>query len=102
MTRREIIVPKLHDSFSNLTINGENRLFRFTYNDTFDCWTFGVYNTDRSPILQGVKIVPKFPLNLYFPKSELSGVYFFAESHFEKIGRSDFWDENAHFFVEET
>jgi len=98
---RIILVPREHDSFSDITINGERMLIRFTYNDTFDYWTFGIYETNRTPILSGVKIVPNFPLTIFTPMRRLEGVSFIASTRQERIGYSDFWEELASFVMVE-
>ena len=66
--------PHEHDSFSEITLNGELLLIRFTYNDTFDYWTFGIYELNREPIVAAVKIVPNFPLNLFLSMRRLDGM----------------------------
>jgi len=43
MTQTKIHIPREHDSLSDIAINGERLLIRFTYNDTFDHWSFGLY-----------------------------------------------------------
>jgi len=95
----KIFLPREHDSFSDLTINGERLLIRFTYNDTFDYWSFGLYELNRTPILSGVKIVPNFPLNLFTPLRRFEGTLFMAATKLERIGSSDFWEDLASFLL---
>ena len=99
MTETAIIVPREHDSFGEITLNGELLLIRFSYNDTFDYWTFGIYERNRTPILQGIKIIPNFPLNLFLPMRRLGDACFIVSSKQQRIGRRDFWDSNAQFMV---
>lgn len=82
----KLILPREHDSFSELAINGERLLLRFTYNDTFDSWSFGLYEAKRTPILTGIKIAANFPLNLFLSMRRFEGVFFFAETRLERIG----------------
>jgi len=99
MTETQILIPREHDSFSELVINGELLLIRFTYNDTFDYWTFGIYELNETPIIAAVKIVPNFPLNLFLPMRRLGNLRFNATSKQPRIGREDFWNENAKFWM---
>ena len=64
-----IEVPDLNDSVSRIVLNGAVYFVRFTYNDTFDYWKFGVYDSQMEPIVIGIKIVPSFPLNLFYTVS---------------------------------
>jgi hypothetical protein len=95
----EIFLPREHDSFSQFAINGEQLLIRFSYNDTFDYWTFGIYELNRVPIVAGMKIVPNFPLNIFLPVRRFAGVYFMVASQLQRVGRTDFWGGNAKFLV---
>ena len=101
MTATQILIPQQHDSFSEITLNGESLLIRFTYNDTFDQWSFGLYELNQTPILVGVKIAPNFPLNLFTPMRRLGDVYFIAMSKRPHIGRRDLWDGGAEFLIME-
>ena len=95
----EIHLPPEHDSLSRMTINNEQVLLRFTYCDTFDYWTFGVYELNQTPIIAGIKIVPNFPLLLFNQMRRFGGTQFFATSKNQRIGQRDFWDGNAQFWV---
>jgi hypothetical protein len=95
----QIIVPIEHDSFSELTINGERFLVRFSYNDTFDYWTFGIYERNRTPIIAGLRVVPHFPLHLFSLNRRFENTSFIASSNQENIGLRDFWNENAQFWM---
>ena len=99
MAETQILIPQEHDSFSELSINGERFLLRFSYNDTFDYWTFGIYELNRTPILAGLKIVPNFPLTQFARLRRLGDTCFIAASKRQHIGRRDFWDEAAQFLV---
>ena len=59
-----IAVPDMNDSFSRVVLNGTAYLMRFTWNDTAQRWMWGLYTTDRTAIIEGVKVVPSFPINL--------------------------------------
>jgi hypothetical protein len=95
----QIFPPQEHDSFSELTIKSERLLVRFTYDDTFDFWSFGIYELNREPIVEGLRIVRNFPLLLYFPRARFGGIDFIAACNRQNIGRRDFWDGNAQFWM---
>ena len=59
-----IEVPDLNDSMSRVVLNGKAYLIRFTWNDRGGFWKFGLYDTQSQPIVIGIKIVPRFPVNL--------------------------------------
>lgn len=96
-----IQVPHYNDSFSRIVLDGKVWDIRFTYNNATDCWKFGLFDSQRNPILQDVKIVPGIPLNHAFCKPPYPSVLFAAKTKKDRIGYRDFWDENAEFlFVE--
>ncbi|MCM1059087.1 MAG: hypothetical protein NC452_02210 [Eubacterium sp.] len=92
-----IDVPDLNDSKSRVVLDGTPYIIRFTYNDTFDYWTFSLYTTMNFPIVQGVKIVPKFPLNLFYGVTKLPNGIFGVLTKHQRIGRNDFKNGNAQF-----
>lgn len=96
-----ITVPDMNDSFSRIVILGVEYLIRFTYNDTFDCWSFGLYYPNKEPIFQSIKIVPNFPLNLFVGINNMPNVYFACRSKQEHIGRNDFKRDAAKFYFVE-
>ena len=61
-----IEVPDLNDSMSRVVLNGKAYLIRFTWNDRGGFWKFGLYDTQSQPIVIGIKIVPRFPMNLFY------------------------------------
>lgn len=92
-----IKVPQHNDSFIAVTIDDKRYLLRFTYNDTFDYWSFGIYDIHEKPIIQGLKIVPNFPLNLQYNDVSLPKGYFIALSKEARIGHNSFTNGNAEF-----
>ena len=95
--RTKIEVPDYNDSFVKFTTGGKQYQLRFTWNDTERRWMFGVYNALREPIMQGVKVVPHFPLNLFCGSGELYGGIFAVFTDLDTIGRQDFNNGNATF-----
>ena len=98
MKRTYIAVPDMNDSFSRIVILKIEYLIRFTYNDTFDYWTFGLFTPQKQPIFQNVKIVPKLPINLFAGVGNMPQVYFACESSLEHIGRNAFKEDAAKFY----
>ena len=92
-----IEVPNLNDSMSRVVLDGKAYFIRFTYNDTFDYWTFGIYNNMNEPIVIGIKIVPQFPMNLFLTAYNLPFGVFGVISKLDRIGRYDFRDGKAQF-----
>lgn len=97
MKRIEISVPDFNDSFSRVVLSGNQYLIRFSYIDTFDYWTFGLYTPQKEPLLVGVKIVPNYPLNLFFGADNMPNGLFCAYTELEKIGKNDFAEGKAIF-----
>lgn len=97
-----IEVPQMHDSFSKIIIHGVEYAIRFTYCDTFDYWSFGVYTPTREPIVQGLKIVPNHPINLYTDRTDMPVVAFYCESNNVRVRRYDFRDGIARFLYVEA
>lgn len=92
-----IEVPDLNDSVSKVVLGSKQYQIRFTYNDTFDHWTFGLYDSLGTPIRVGVKIVPQYPLNLFWGVEDAPSGVFGVLSNLERIGRNDFVDGKATF-----
>lgn len=92
-----IEVPDMNDSISRIVLNGKQYQIRFTWNDTGGFWTFGLMDSLGNPLLIGVKIVPQFPLNLFYGTQGLPVGVFAALTGEESIGRSDFIEGKAKF-----
>ena len=92
-----IEVPDMNDSMSRIVLNGTVYYIRFTYNDTGDYWKFGLYNYLSEPIVLGIKIVPSFPLNVFYGVTKLPDGVFGAKSNLDRIGRNDFKNGKAEF-----
>ncbi|MDR2359681.1 MAG: hypothetical protein LBD85_00140 [Oscillospiraceae bacterium] len=97
MKRVEIFVPPLNDSFSKVALDGKEYQIRFTWNDTAARWTFGLYNIFKEPIIQGIRIVPCFPLNLQYVDERIPFGIFGVYTKLESVGREDFERGNAIF-----
>lgn len=92
-----IEVPDLNDSISRVVLNGNAYQIRFTWNETGGYWKFGLYDTQSEPIVVGAKIVPRFPLNVFYGVTKLPDGIFGVMTKLEHIGRDDFKNGNASF-----
>ncbi len=85
------------DSISGITIDRKEYMLRFTYNDKFDYWTIGIYDSKMNPLSIGMKIMPNYPLNHYCKKDNTpSGVFAamtFVET--ETIGMKEVKEESV-------
>lgn len=93
----EIKVPDMNDSMSLLTIDRITYNIRFTYNEKYDYWSFGLYDKEGEPIIAMTRIVPSFPLFLYYRKSNIPNGHFAAICEKDTIGRYDFNSGEARF-----
>ena len=97
MKRLEISVPDMNDSFSRIALDGKQYLIRFTYNDTADRWSFGLYTIQKEPLVVGMRIVPQFPLNIQFANYGLPPGVFGVYTDLLAVGRKDFVNGKAVF-----
>lgn len=93
----KIEVPDMNDSVSRIVLSGKAYLIRFTYNDTCDYWKFSLYDTQNEPLALGIKIVPRFPLNVFYGVTKLPDGVFGVMTKLDRIGRNDFRNGNAQF-----
>lgn len=92
-----IQVPDMNDSASSLSIDGKEYILRFTYNEKYDYWSFGLYDEDSNPIIAMTKIVPNFPVFLYYTDANLPDGIFGCISDTDKVGRQAFNNKTAEF-----
>jgi hypothetical protein len=92
-----IEVPNMNDSVSRIVLNNTAYQIRFTWNDTGGYWKFGLYDAQSNPIVIGIKIVPQFPLNVFYGATKLPDGIFGVISKQKRIGRNDFQTGNAQF-----
>lgn len=92
-----IEVPDKNDSVSRIVLGGKQYQLRFTWNDTGGFWTFGVSDALGSPITIGMKIIPGFPINVFYGAADLPDGVFCAVTRLSRIGRDDFKNGKAGF-----
>ena len=92
-----ISVPDMNDSMGRVVLNETEYMIRFTYNCSGDYWKFGIYTALSEPVVIGIKIVPRFPLNLFYGVTELPFGVFGVMTNLDHIGRDDFKNGKAQF-----
>lgn len=92
-----IAVPNMNDSVSDVTIDDVQYRLRFTYNETYDYWSFGVRTANNEPIIEGVRIVPNFPILYYCTDYRLPDGDFGCISDEAEVGRYAFENKTAEF-----
>ncbi len=92
-----IAVPDMNDSISTLSIDGKEYGLRFTYNDKYDYWSFGLYDKDDKPIIAMTRIVPNFPILHFYTDSDIPYGIFGCVSDLENVGRYAFVNKTAEF-----
>ena len=92
-----IEVPDRNDSISSLSIDGREYLLRFTYNETYDYWSFGLYGPEGRPIVAMTKLVPNFPVFHFYRDVEIPDGVFGCLSDTGQVGRRAFVDKTAEF-----
>lgn len=97
MERLEIAVPNLNDSFSRIVLDGTQYQIRFTWNETAQRWSFGLYTMQREHIVTGLRMVPRFPLNLQTRNEGFPMGFFGVYTEYESVGRQDFINGKAVF-----
>lgn len=92
-----IKVPDMNDSMSTLSIDGTEYVLRFTYNEKYDYWSFGLYDADRKPLIAMTRLVPNFPIFHFYTDKKLPNGIFGCLSDTEKVGRQAFNQGSAEF-----
>lgn len=92
-----IKVPDMNDSISTLSIDGVEYLIRFTYNEKYDFWNFGLYTAGKRPIIAMTRIVPNFPIMHFYPYTDIPDGIFGCLSDSDTVGRQAFNNQTAEF-----
>lgn len=92
-----ITVPDMNDSVSTLSIDGVEYGLRFTYNEKYDYWSFGLYDENMEPIISQTRIVPNFPIFHFYTESDIPKGIFGCISSLDTVGRNAFKDVTAEF-----
>lgn len=92
-----IQVPDMNDSVSTLSIDGKEYGLRFTYNEKYDYWSFGLYDENKAPIIAMTRLVPNFPIFHFYSASDVPDGIFGCLSTKDKAGRNAFKEKTAEF-----
>ena len=92
-----IKVPDMNDSISSLSIDGTEYNLRFTYNEKYDYWSFGLYDKLLDPIISMTRIVPNFPIFHWYNDRSIPDGIFGCLSDIDTVGRNAFRDVTAEF-----
>lgn len=92
-----IHVPDMNDSVSSIAIDGISYKLRFTYNEKYDYWSFGILDDKNVNIIAMTRIVPNFPLFQFYNDSRLPDGIFGCVSDLDEVGRYAFRDKTAEF-----
>ena len=92
-----ISVPDMNDSISRISIDNKTYGLRFTYNEKYDYWNFGIYDDNDNPIVSMTRIVPNFPIMFFYTYTELPDGVFGCISDIDTVGRNAFKDKTAEF-----
>lgn len=95
---KAIDVPDLNDSIGRISLGGKEYYIRFTYNASYDYWSFGLYSTELRYILPMVKMVPLVPLTHYYKYTDLPQGVFMLVTDLKNAGRKAFVENKASFF----
>ncbi len=93
MKRLEISVPSYNDSLTRIILSGQTYFLRFTYNDTYDYWSLGIYDWEEKVLVSGIRMVPRFPLNLFCPDFPQGVLAVFTDQ--DRINQNSFQQEKA-------
>lgn len=92
-----IEVPDMNDSMSTIVIDNVEYNLRFTYNEKYDYWSFGIYDENEEPIIGMTRIVPSFNLLHYYTDTALPDGVFGCLSDCDTVGRGAFNNLTAEF-----
>lgn len=92
-----IEVPNMNDSISSISIDGKTYNLRFTYNEKYDYWSFGLLDESKNPIVAMTRIVPNFPLLHFYTSRNIPNGIFGCLSELPDVGRNAFVEKTARF-----
>lgn len=75
----KIPVIDANDSLTEVVLDGDTYFLRLTWNSEDDYWSWGLESANHESLVQGLKLVPDFPLlrwvrNQYLPPGELMAI----------------------------
>ena len=89
----EITVPNEQNDFiMRVPMDGKPRTIHMSYNSGGDFWTIGYCDDDSNPIVDGIKIIPNYPLNIWYTSYEIPQGLLYVRTSLERVGRYAFRD----------
>ncbi len=92
-----IMPPDYNDSFLVVVLEQKRYFLRFTWNELGERWMFGVYDALKHPIVEGIHVVPGYPLTLFCGAENLPGGTFGVITNLGQVGHNDFQSGAAKF-----
>lgn len=83
-----------NDYICRVMLDGEPRVLHLSYNSTGDYWTVGFCDSEGNPIVDGIRIVPNFPLNMWYLSYAIPQGVLFAKAT-DEITRYSFDNGDA-------
>ncbi len=72
------LIP-LNNQYANfqlkVSLDGTNYIFVFTYNDRTSVWDLCVQDSSGNQLVNGISMVPKYPLNYRFSAGQVPGMF---------------------------
>lgn len=70
-------IPIQDEVFYDLSISleGVSYILEFTYNERIKLYTLSLYDSDKTPIVLGVALVPEYPILLDYAIPNLNGYF---------------------------
>ena len=91
-----ITVPSGENDFiMRVLLDGKMRYLHMSYNSTGDYWTIAYCDSEGTPIVSGIKIVPNFPLNFFYSAHDIPQGMLYVQSSQDKVGKNAFADGSA-------
>lgn len=91
-----IAVPANQNDFiMRVMLDGTMVHIHMSYNSGGDYWTIGFYDVDNKPIVDGIKIVPNFPLNFFYTAHDIPQGLLFVQTSLTKVGKNAFASGDA-------
>lgn len=70
-------IPIIDEPFYDLSISleGNSYIIQFTYVERMNLYTMSLFDSDNNPIVQGIAVVPEYPIMLDYAIPDLSGYF---------------------------
>ena len=91
MKYQEISLPTSNNDYLfRCLLDGKSTVLHMAYNSTDDCWTIGFCDDSGNPIVDGIRVVPNFPLNIWYVAYDIPQGALFVSTSESKVSRYDF------------